>query len=234
MHFRYSDALITQFPLTVGGLIRAVNLNNGPTPEELRERYRTEQQAALDRVGDSPLSELPSLAAWRQAFRQFGVNPTRTRCAPEALLRRLTKQGDVPSINTLVDIGNLVSIRYALPVAIFDTRDVRGTIIVDFANGTERFRELGSDQVIHPEQGEVVFADDTGMVVARRWCWRQGAESAASADTQQAVICIESQHENGLQDTTEGLRDLLELLNLYAGGEYQSAVLSRETGLGFG
>ena len=39
------------------------------------------------------------------------------RSAAEALLRRLTKQGSIPSINTLVDIGNLVSIRYALPVA---------------------------------------------------------------------------------------------------------------------
>ena len=29
--------------------------------------------------------------------------------------------GDIPSINTLVDIGNLVSIRYVLPIAIVDT-----------------------------------------------------------------------------------------------------------------
>ncbi len=53
------------------------------------------------------LSELPTLSAWRQAFRRFGANPTKHRSAAEALLRRLQK-GDIPGINTLVDIGNLV------------------------------------------------------------------------------------------------------------------------------
>ena len=57
-------------------------------------------------------------------FRQFGVDPTKYRCAAEALLRRLTKKGDIPSINTLVDLCNLISIRFALPVAAFDARSL--------------------------------------------------------------------------------------------------------------
>ena len=76
----------------------------------------------LARIGETPLSELPTLAAWRRAFRAFGVDPTAYRSAAEALLRRLTKQGSIPSINALVDIGNLVAIRYGLPVAMFDQR----------------------------------------------------------------------------------------------------------------
>jgi DNA/RNA-binding domain of Phe-tRNA-synthetase-like protein len=46
-------------------------------------------------------------------FTRFGAKPTQYRCAAEALLRRLAKHGDISPINTLVDIGNLVSIRYA-------------------------------------------------------------------------------------------------------------------------
>ncbi len=80
-----------------------------------------EQQGTLRRIGDTPLSQIPSLVAWRAVFRSFGVDPTQYRSAAEALLRRLTKKGDIPSINLLVDLGNLVSIRYALPVAVFDT-----------------------------------------------------------------------------------------------------------------
>ncbi|HEU4832604.1 MAG TPA: phenylalanine--tRNA ligase beta subunit-related protein [Actinomycetota bacterium] len=45
------------------------------------------------------------------------------------------KQGDIPSISTLVDIGNLVSIRYAVPVAVFDRAGVAGSITVRFATG---------------------------------------------------------------------------------------------------
>ncbi len=125
--FQYHADILARYPNVVGGVILAHGLTNGPTPERLLTAYQAEQRATLERLGDTPLSKLASLSAWRTAFRTFGVEPTQYRGAAEALLRRLTKKGDIPSINTLVDIGNLVSIRYALPVAVIDTR-VRNTI----------------------------------------------------------------------------------------------------------
>ena len=80
------------------------------------------------------------------------------------ILRRLTKQGELPSINALVDLANLVSIRYALPVAVFDQRDVSGGTIVRLANGDEPWADLGSSETEHPEPGEVIFADDDEQV----------------------------------------------------------------------
>ena len=120
MLFRYDPEIIDRFPAIVGGVLHVEGVRNGPSSPALTEAFATEQQAVLERLGDTPLSEVPSLAAWRRAFRAFGVDPTAYRSAAEALLRRLTKQGSIPSINTLVDIGNLVSIRYGLPVAMFD------------------------------------------------------------------------------------------------------------------
>lgn len=223
--FQYDTAILEKFPQTVGGVILAEGMTNGASSEALIAEYQAEQKSVLERISDTPLSELPSLSAWRSAFREFGVNPTKTRSAPEALLRRLTKKGDIPSINTLVDIGNLVSIRYGLPVAIFDTRSLEGILTVRFAEGDERFTELGSDEIKHPETGEVIFADDTGLVFARRWCWRQSLQSAAKIDTSDAIIVVESQHEKGIADIKNAQSDLLSLLEKYAGGRYQSAIL---------
>ena len=124
--FRYDSTVVTQFPAVVGGVLHASGVVNGPTPPDLKAAYREEQAAVLARLGDSPLSEVPSLAAWRRAFRAFGVDPTAYRSAAEALLRRLTKQGSIPSISTLVDLGNLVAIRYAMPVAVFDLASITG------------------------------------------------------------------------------------------------------------
>ena len=118
--FRYGPDIIERFPAVVGGVIHATGVHNGPTPPRLAAAFRDETLATRTRIGETPLSELPTLAAWRKAFRGFGVDPTQYRSAAEALLRRLTKQGELPSIGTLVDLANLVSIRYALPVAVFD------------------------------------------------------------------------------------------------------------------
>lgn len=227
-YFQYHPEIASRFPAVVGGVILAENLQNGPSPDELAAAYRAEQQATLQRVGDTPLSQIASLSAWRSAFSAFGVEPTKYRSAAEALLRRLTKKGDIPGINTLVDLGNLVSIRYGLPVAIFDTREVTGPVTVHFALGPERFTPLGEAVVEHPEPGEVVFSDETGLVLARRWCWRQSEQSAAQPSTTRAIITVEAQHDHGQTDIKAALNDLLELLTRYAGDNFISTILDAE------
>src|SRR5262249_28344611 len=103
--FEYDSALLARYPRTVGGVILAHGLRHGPAPPALFDLYLKEQQAVIQRLGDTPLSQLPALSAWRGAFSGFGVEPTKYRSAPESLLRRLTKKGDIPSINLLVDLG---------------------------------------------------------------------------------------------------------------------------------
>ena len=142
--FAYDPAIVERYPSIVGGVLVVDGVTNGPSDPALVAAFEAEQAAAIARIGDTPLSEIPSLAAWRRAFRAFGVDPTAYRSASEALLRRLTKQGSIPSINTLVDIGNLVSIRHALPVAMFDLASVQGGLTVTFATGDESFTDLGS------------------------------------------------------------------------------------------
>ena len=131
--FRYDKEILVRYPTTIGGVILAQGITNEPTSESLKAMYQAEQQAVIQRIGSTPLSQIASLSAWRSVFRSFGIDPTQYRSAAEALLRRLTKKGDIPSINTLVDIGNLVSIRYALPVAVFDTQTLQGAVTVHFA-----------------------------------------------------------------------------------------------------
>lgn len=223
--FQYHSDILKNYPNLVGGVAIATGLSNPPTSEKLRDVYLAEQQAVIAKIGNTPLSELPSLNAWRRAMAAFGVSPTKYRSAAEALLRRLTKKGDIPCINTLVDIGNLVSIRYGLPVAIFDTREIDGVVTVGYADGSENYSELGSDDIIRPEVGEVIFSDTKQMVIARRWCWRQSSTSAANGETTNAIITIEAQHEKGRSDVEQALNDVLTLLTEHAGGSFNSAVL---------
>ncbi len=224
--FQYDSRLLARFPTIVGGVILAEGLVNGASPPELTAAFRAEQARVRERIGATPLSQLPSLGAWRSVFRAFGVEPTQVRSAAEALLRRLTKQGDIPSINTLVDLGNMVSIRYALPVALFDIGRLELPITVRFASGSEPYTPLGQQQVEHPEPGEVVFTDERQLVIARRWCWRQSDESAARPATTAAIVTVEAHHAGARDDIAASLGDIQTLLNAYAGATIvRSAVL---------
>jgi DNA/RNA-binding domain of Phe-tRNA-synthetase-like protein len=210
--FAYDDAVAERYPTIRAGVIHATRLANGPSSPELLEEYRAEQQAASERLKATVIADLPPVAAWRRVFTGFGAKPTQHRNAAEALLRRLAKHGDIPTINTLVDIGNLVSIRYAMPVAVFDQASIASSTTVRFATGAELFTDLGSTDIVHPDPGEVIFVDSNNVVSARRWCWRQSAQSATSTTTVDALIVVEGHHDTACQDVESALTDLTSLL----------------------
>jgi DNA/RNA-binding domain of Phe-tRNA-synthetase-like protein len=224
-HFQYHPEILKDFPSVVGGLIVAGDLVSDSMPQEFSNSYLSEQKRLLSTYKDQPLSQIPAIYAWRRAFRKFGTNPTKYRCAAEALLRRLTKKGDIPQINLLVDIANLVSIRYALPVAVFDTRALTSPLTVHYADGTESFTPLSSSHPEKPQLGEVVFSDERKAVAARRWCWRQSADSAANQRTENAIITVESLHPGGEVDVKSAVEDLLHLMTKYASGKCTHAIL---------
>jgi DNA/RNA-binding domain of Phe-tRNA-synthetase-like protein len=226
--FQYHPDILNRYPDIVCGAIYMSKMVNGPTSELLQTTYQAEQEAVLNRIGDTPLSELESLAAWRSAFRAFGVNPTKYRSAVEALLRRLTKKGDIPSINAIVDICNMVSIRYTLPVAAFDIRHLHPPITVQFADGKETFTPLFANESENPDPGEVIFADEEDLVVARRWCWRQSDESATRPDTTEAIFTIEAHHPGGKADVKSALDDLETLLTQFIGGEGETGIINAD------
>ena len=236
--FSYDDAVVKRYPTIRAGVIHATRLANRASSPELLDEYRAAQQAASDRLHTIAIAELPSIVAWRRAFARFGAKPTQHRNAAEALLRRLAKHGDIPTISTLVDIGNLVSIRYTIPVAVFDLANVAGSITVRFATGAELFTDLGSAGSVSPDPGEVIFVDSNNVVCARRWCWRQSAQSATSTTTVVALIVVEGHHDAAGRDVESALSDLTSLLASHQPqGQIKSYVLSpanprTETGQG--
>jgi DNA/RNA-binding domain of Phe-tRNA-synthetase-like protein len=77
----------------------------------------------------------------------------------------------------------------------------------------------------NPIPGEVIFVDQTDLVIARRWCHRQSDESAAREDTQRALFTIEAQHEGSEPSIRQAMEDLLDLIICYAGGNCQTALM---------
>ena len=69
----------------------------------------------------------------------MGLKPTQYRCAAESLLRRFRTQGSsLPRLHPLVDLGNAVSLAFAVPVAVLDAEQVAWPLEVRYASGHER------------------------------------------------------------------------------------------------
>jgi DNA/RNA-binding domain of Phe-tRNA-synthetase-like protein len=98
---------------------------------------------------------------------------------------------------------------------------------VRFAAGDESFTAHDAPVPEQPEPGEVIFADPAGLVVARRWCWKQSTESTVQLDTRNAILTIEAQHPGGQKEIEAALKDLSILLERFVGGDFQAGILDK-------
>jgi DNA/RNA-binding domain of Phe-tRNA-synthetase-like protein len=115
-----------------------------------------------------------------------------------------------------------------LPMAAFDLRDLTGDLTVRFAHGDEWFTAHDEPEPAHPEPGEVIFVDDTGLIFARRWCWKQSLQSTTGLDTATTLITIEAQHPGGRQDVQAAMHDLLALLERSGSATCRAEVLGAD------
>jgi DNA/RNA-binding domain of Phe-tRNA-synthetase-like protein len=68
---------------------------------------------------------------------------------------------------------------------------MRGDLRLTRAVGGESFLPLGAAEEQPPEAGEVVYADDLG-IVCRAWNWREAERTKLAADTTRAILVIEA------------------------------------------
>jgi DNA/RNA-binding domain of Phe-tRNA-synthetase-like protein len=223
MDFQHSEEIWRDFPELVAGVVFA----DGITPDvAVGDRVAKFSAIANSRLAGSAESELPEIRAWRRAFARMGLKPTQYRCASEALLRRLRKDGALPPVHPLVDVCNAVSAAYATPVAVFDVAKITGHLEVRYARGDEDYLTF-SAQTEHPGPHEVIFADQAGHVHARRWTNRQSGLSAVQNSTADVLVVAEAMHESAPSDMPELIAAIAAELNILSSSTPLTAVLSR-------
>jgi len=223
MDFQHSGEIWRDFPELVPGVVFADGITHDVAADDRLARFTAVARSRLAGVTES---ELPEIRAWRHAFTRMGLKPTQYRCASEALLRRLRKEGALPPLHPLVDLCNAASAAFAIPVAVFDVSKITGRLEVRYAAGDEDYLTF-SGQTEHPSAHEVIFADQAGQVHARRWTNRQSGLSAVRTSTASALIVAEALHDSASSDVPELIAVLAEELNAIWSITPEAAVLSQ-------
>lgn len=196
VYFQHSTGIWNDFPELAAGVVLVDGIDGDGS---VHDRTADLRRAATERLAVSPESDFPEIQAWRRAFSRMGPKPTQYRCAAESLLRRLRKEGSLPSIHPVIDLCNAVSVAFAIPVAVFDVAKVGSGLEVRRATGDESYLTFGG-AIESPEPDEVIFADDAGNAHARRWTNRQSAYSAVRATTTSVLIVAEALHDSAPGD----------------------------------
>jgi DNA/RNA-binding domain of Phe-tRNA-synthetase-like protein len=161
----FSPEVVVKFPgiCVAEGDIRSVSIK---AENAALEAFKPEvariikSKHTLENVKDDPV-----FRAYRDFFWSVGTDPTKTRPASEALVRRLLSGGMLPRINTAVDSYNLASAVSGVPIAAFDADKLDGSLTMRFAKEGESFTGIGMKEPIILKPNQVVLTD-TKKVIA--------------------------------------------------------------------
>ena len=216
--FIVKDEFWDLFPdATLGVLV----LNNVEEDKELSDGESKEIKELLDSANDiakkyvpnEVISENDVVKVWREAYSKF---PTKkgARCSLENLLKRVLHDNPVGTILPSVDITNSISLKYAFPIGAEDVDKIDGDIRLDIMEGNEKFIPLGSEEEEPPLEGEVAYADDYG-VVCRCFNWRDGKRTCIDDKTRNEFIIMECLEEDRVDELSEALNELKDLMTRY-------------------
>jgi DNA/RNA-binding domain of Phe-tRNA-synthetase-like protein len=206
------------------GLVLAQGVQNAPSNESLIGTLRKQEMALRAELGDRPIADHPRIAAWRDAYRRFGARPSEFRSSVEALARRVLRGDSLPNVNALVDIGNIVSLRYLAPVGVHPIPIGNAPLQLRLAEHGDTFQPPDGGPPESPAAGEVVFAQ-ANSVLTRRWTWRQAAGTLTHVDTAAVYFNIDALSVVPDDGLAAAAHDLVDLIRTYCAGEARAAVL---------
>jgi len=222
--YTISDEIFARFPGYLRGVALAVDVANRPSPGELLSQLREAETGLRERLDLETLTADAHIQPWREAFRMFGAKPGEHRSSIEAMARRALRGDTLPSINVLVDIGNIVSLRHLLPAGSHAIDRLTGDIELRPASGEETFIPFGSGEVEHPQTGEIIFVEGS-TVLTRRWVWRQSTHTLTQLDSRAVEFNVDALPPVGTDQVEQACSEICDLVGHFCGGRTRYEIL---------
>ena len=135
--FRIEKEFLDIFPEARLGILVCHGIDNRIKEQDKYAVYLKDSVSLAARHIENPeFTENPVIRRWRDAFYKFKTKKG-ARCSIEALLKRVSKGGEIGPINPLVDIYNGLSLKYGIPVGGEDIDKFEGNVRLTLASGDE-------------------------------------------------------------------------------------------------
>ncbi len=219
MRYTVAEDVFQMYPGYVRGVVVATGVHNGQEERaEIVQLLREAEEAVRAMAGLEPVSAHPRIAAWREAYRQFGAKPGKFRSSIEAMVRRVRRGDQLPYINDIAALGNALSLRHLVPVGAHDVGQARHELWLTLARGDETFTPFGTDVAENPEPGEVVYLDGK-TVLCRRWTWRQAEATKMTPQSSHVAINVDGLPPVPMAEVEQICEEIAQLVQRFCGGE---------------
>ena len=231
LHFSIQKEVAEKYPALRIGVVIARGIKNARENPELSALKAKMENEFRAQYSPEDVNTHPTVLAWRETYRSFGVNPKDHRPTAEALLRRIVRGNSAPIINVVVNCYLLAELEWFLPVGGYDLSQIEDYITLRFSEGEEQFLPLGGGEPETTQKGEVVYADRK-KVLTRRWNYKDSDTAKITESSQDIALFCEA---TSLAITDEAILGSANLIKdhlfRFCGGEIQSSMIRAQDAL---
>jgi DNA/RNA-binding domain of Phe-tRNA-synthetase-like protein len=181
------------------------------------EKLKTKILRGVDFTDIKKNSE--KLLAFKKMSKLYGVDPTKRKPSPVALIDRLANGKDLYNINTVVDICNLIVVKYQISFGVFDLDHFTLPIELRFSSKGEIFTDLADGKDKPLEEGELIYADNKGLVMARDYNYRDSIHTIVTEKTTRMLFQVDGNMKCPDELVKKAFDEALELILKICGGE---------------
>jgi DNA/RNA-binding domain of Phe-tRNA-synthetase-like protein len=106
------------------------------------------------------ITKIPKLKLTRDGYKKMGKDPSHTRPACEALLRRVVKGNALYRLGDVIDLGNILSIGTLRSVCVVDSDKLVGDIVIRLGKSSDNYE--GINRGIINVTNIPVYTDEIG------------------------------------------------------------------------
>ena len=111
--------------IIIGSILVASNKENKKIAKIIEDNIAS----AEVKFKDKKAKEIDEIIDYRNSLLKLGINPNKFMCSIEAIMTRILKKKGFPSINPIVDLGNVVSIKNVVTLGAHDIGSLKDDIL---------------------------------------------------------------------------------------------------------
>jgi DNA/RNA-binding domain of Phe-tRNA-synthetase-like protein len=157
----FSPTIQDKIPGLKIGVLSATGFEVKKQSDFVTGQFTDLEKFVKNKFSESTPSADRQVSSVRRMYRRIGWEPTQYRPSSEAMIRRFLKDKGLYRINNAVDLGNVASARFHIPMGLYDVDKLSGSISVDVGLEGEEYEGISKD-VIHAE-GKLVLRDEEGV-----------------------------------------------------------------------
>jgi tyrosyl-tRNA synthetase len=225
MLFKIDQGLFEKNEDICAGVVIAENFDGSTDANGVMNLLSAQIKTEKDNLKEKSVKDLAFLKPYHENMEKLGINPSKYPCSIESLLTRLARKGELPGINSAVDLGNYISLKFKLPVGVHDQDTFTGDLCIRLADSEDVKNNTGvSFEDFSP--GEPIYAVQNS-VRTRRWIWRQMPAGRITPEAKNIVFPIDGFSSN--RETIEkACLELSEILEKNFNCTVRTGILDKE------